>query len=350
MSLVAASGTATSGIVGVLANPASGKDVRRLVAHASPTSDASKIGVVRRAVLGAIAGGAKRVLVAPDSHQISERAIADLELADEHATASVELLGEPVLGHRVDTVAMSQRFEREDASVVIALGGDGTMRDVVRGWPTVTLIALSTGTNNVFPRSVDATVAGVAAGLVSAGEINAELCGYRSKIIRLQFDDGRPDAIALVDVAATDSVFVGSRAVWDVESLRVLIACIAEPHCIGLSAIAAMLHPCDRREPGGVTVDFASDDQRVRAIVAPGVVVDIPFRASARVNFAEPISICGPTVLAFDGERDCELLDGVTATARVCPDGPFVIDPELVMAHAVTSGWFTKAGGAFDGC
>ncbi len=339
-----------SGIVGVLANPASGKDVRRLVAHASPTSDAAKIGVVRRAVLGALAGGARRVLVAPDSHFISQRAVAELA-----GDVAVEVLDEPTYGSRADTVAMSQRFAKEDVGALIALGGDGTMRDVAMGWPQVPLVALSTGTNNVYPRTIDATVAGVAAGLVASGEIEADASGYRSKAIKVRFSDGRPDAIALVDVAVTDSLFVGSRAVWDIESLRQLIVCIAEPQSIGLSSIAAMLSPCDRRCPGGVVVDIlprgVQDPNRVvRAIIAPGVVVDVSYRSAHTLAFDEAVSIFGPATLAFDGERDCELSDGDQATVHISENGPFAIDAERVMAHAVESGWFTKVRGTSNGC
>jgi predicted polyphosphate/ATP-dependent NAD kinase len=328
-----------SGIVGVLANPASGKDVRRLVAHASPTSDAAKIGVVRRAILGAIGGGAKRVLVAPDSHHIAQRAMADL-------SDSADLLDEAVFGTRDDTVAMARRFAAEDVSALIVLGGDGTMRDVAMGWKDAPMIALSTGTNNVFPRCVDASVAGMAAALFANG---VDRSGYQAKVIRVTFTDGRPDTIALVDVALTDSAFVGSRAVWDVSSLRSVIACIAEPDSIGLSAIAAMLLPCDRHASGGVVVDLGTGGNVVTAIVAPGMVTEVPFTSVRRLEFDEPISISGPMVLAFDGERDSELLPGVSATLRVCADGPFVIDTELVMRNAVIAGWFSRRERDADG-
>ena len=83
------------GTVGVIANPAAGKDIRRLVAHASPTSDAAKMGVVRRAVLGAIDAGATRILVAPDRHNLSTRAVEGLDLPVTAAGVTIEVLDEP---------------------------------------------------------------------------------------------------------------------------------------------------------------------------------------------------------------------------------------------------------------
>jgi predicted polyphosphate/ATP-dependent NAD kinase len=44
--------------VGIIANPASGKDIRRLVAHASVFDNQEKRNIVRRAIMGAVASGA----------------------------------------------------------------------------------------------------------------------------------------------------------------------------------------------------------------------------------------------------------------------------------------------------
>ena len=48
-----------SGVVGLVANPMAGKDIRRLVSAASPVSDMAKIGIIRRALIGAFEGGAE---------------------------------------------------------------------------------------------------------------------------------------------------------------------------------------------------------------------------------------------------------------------------------------------------
>ena len=53
-------------VVGVIANPLAGKDVRRLVTAASHTSDAAKIGIVRRVAIAAAESGARSVLLADD--------------------------------------------------------------------------------------------------------------------------------------------------------------------------------------------------------------------------------------------------------------------------------------------
>ncbi|MER3421665.1 MAG: ATP-NAD kinase, partial [Chloroflexota bacterium] len=44
--------------IGLIANPAAGKDIRRLVAHASVFDNAEKRHILQRVVLGALAAGA----------------------------------------------------------------------------------------------------------------------------------------------------------------------------------------------------------------------------------------------------------------------------------------------------
>ena len=52
---------------------------------------------------------------------------------------------------------------------ILVLGGDGTHRVVAKSCGDVPICALSTGTNNVFPEMREATVAGMATGLVATG-------------------------------------------------------------------------------------------------------------------------------------------------------------------------------------
>lgn len=234
-----------SGTVGVIANPAAGKDIRRLIAHASPTSDAAKMGVVRRAIAGAIDAGATRILVVPDRHNLSTRAVADFDVP----SVRIEIIDEPTIGHPSDTISMATHMRNENVDALIVLGGDGTHRDVAKGWLDAPIVGISTGTNNVFPRQIDATLAGVAAGLVASGAVALKDVMHRAKVAHVSFDDGTRDDLALVDLVLMHGNFTGSRAVWDPTQLLAVIACIAEPASVGLSAIAALLSPVDRRTP-----------------------------------------------------------------------------------------------------
>ena len=61
--------------IGVVANPASGKDVRRLVAHASVFGNREKAAIVARAITGAVNAGGRSFAYVDDSHNIAASAM-----------------------------------------------------------------------------------------------------------------------------------------------------------------------------------------------------------------------------------------------------------------------------------
>ncbi len=64
--------------VGIIANPASGKDIRRLVAYGSVFDNQEKVNIVRRALMGLKAVGIEEVLCMPDYYNIVTRALDGL--------------------------------------------------------------------------------------------------------------------------------------------------------------------------------------------------------------------------------------------------------------------------------
>ena len=60
-----------SSALGFIANPASGKDIRRLVARASVFDNQEKAAIVRRAAAGAVAAGASELVYMADLHGIA---------------------------------------------------------------------------------------------------------------------------------------------------------------------------------------------------------------------------------------------------------------------------------------
>lgn len=328
------------GLVGVIVNPLAGKDIRRLVGQASHISDATKVGMIRRAVAGAVEGGAERIVVSDDRHHLSRRAIDRMQLAD----VEIDVLSEPLSGDRLDTVAAAAQLAKQEAGAVIVLGGDGTNRDVATGWPDAPIVPVSTGTNNVFPVAWDVTAAGTAAGLVASGQIAlAEASRPAKRIVaRIERSDGQPDDddVALVDVALLDGRFVGARAVWRAGTIRHLIAAIATPAGTGLSSIAGRVRPVDRWSAEGVLVDFGADGRLVRVPLQPGTFETVSIARVAGVALDEPVAWQGPGVLAFDGERTHVLGHGDDVTLTVVGDGPMVIDVERVLAAAVDRGCF----------
>lgn len=311
--------------VGVIANPVAGKDIRRLVSAASPVSDMAKIGIIRRAVVGAVEGGAQRLLITDDRRALGLRAIDGLSL-----DAEVAFLDAPPYDSGVNSQNAAAIFRDRGVGAVIVLGGDGTHRDVAKGWRTAPVVAVSTGTNNVFPRQVEATIAGQAAGVVASQQPPIHKVANQAKIIDVELDHGEAEQ-ALVDIALVDESFTGSRAVWKGQSLLEMVAAIAERATVGLSSIASRVAPTTRHQPGGVHVTFG-DGERFRVPIAPGLFSEVEIASWRRLQANDFVEMSGPGVLSFDGERDLVLASGRSAMVTVSHDGLWVIDIEKVMS------------------
>jgi len=329
-----------SSTVGIIVNPHAGKDIRRLTSGASQTPDATKIGILRRVAAGALEQGADRLVMSSDSHRLAERAVAGLG-------GSIEYVEGPRTGSHLDTIACAETMWKQDVGTVVALGGDGTCRDVATGWPDVPLIAISTGTNNVFPAAIDGTAAGVAAALVATGSVQLDEVSARSKRVSIHIDDPSKSSVvheeALVEAALISTTFVGARAVTDPSSVRWVVACLADPASTGLSGVAGRLHPIGRGDDAGVLIRLGSGGRRLRVPLAPGTFATLDVASVEPLPMATPIELGGRGVIAYDGERTSPVADDATVTVSIERSGPQVIDVRTVMATAAADHRFDVA-------
>jgi predicted polyphosphate/ATP-dependent NAD kinase len=321
-------------LAGIVTNAASGRDIRRLVTRASVFPNAEKSAMVQRtlAALGAV--GVERVLVMTDTGGIAAGVLRARQRGtrDTAGWPEVEFLDLPLTETAADTTTAVATMVERGAGAIVVLGGDGTNRVVAGACRDVPIVSLSTGTNNVFPELREATVAGLAAGLVATGRVAAEEVCRRNKVLVVE-GAGRRE-LALVDVCATTYAAVAARAVWEVQSLRALFVSFAEPDAIGLSAIAGLVHPVSREEPWGLALDLAPAAHarcRVRAPIAPGLVVDVGVDGVSLMAPGEPWPVpAGTGVIALDGEREIEpggpVAGQFSPTVSLDLDGPRTID------------------------
>ncbi len=319
------------GTVGIIASPSAGKDVRRLVANAGSVGDVDKIAVIRRAAIGAVEGGADRLLVLDDNRHLIRRAL-DTALPE---GVEVRILDLEPMGNGRDSQRAAAALAAEGAGAVLAFGGDGTCRDVAKGWLDAPLVPLAVGTNNVFPLHIEATLGGLAAGMVASGRLALADVAEPAKVIHVEVDGGADD-LALVDVVLVAGDFIGSRAVWHVEDVVAAVFAIADPASIGLSAIGAASVPTTRDDVGGVFVRTGPGGISVRAAIAPGTFADVHLEAAEALALGETVVFSGPGVLAFDGERDHVLGHGDQVRLTIERDGPLVIDPVLATRLAAS--------------
>src|SRR5512147_2539842 len=120
-------------IVGIIANPASGKDIRRLVGHALVIGNREKANIVRRMLVGLHAAGATDIRIMPDTFGIGAQAIHDLQSRQPEVVSGVSLLDIEITGSPFDSTRSARLLHEMDASCIITLGGDGTIRVAAKG-------------------------------------------------------------------------------------------------------------------------------------------------------------------------------------------------------------------------
>ena len=321
--------------LGLIVNPLSGRDVRRLLGRAGNDTPDAKRNQLERAAIGAALAGVERILWTPDVFRIAERALEYLPI---DAVRERLELGRPET-RPADTLRTVTAMREAGCGALLVLGGDGTNRLVATAWPDAPIVPLSTGTNNVFPVLVEPTLAGAAAGLVAAGRLALAEVAERAKVVRVRTADGAR-SLALVDAGLLVDDHVGSLLALDPAKLRTLVLARAEPASVGLSPLGGLLEPCGRGDDFGVEVLCGAGGRALLAPVSPGIYRTALVTSARRLAFGEIVEVKGPGVLAFDGDRERVLAPGERAELSVQRDGPWVIDVPRALALAAARGLY----------
>jgi predicted polyphosphate/ATP-dependent NAD kinase len=316
--------------VGIIANPAAGKDIRRLVAHGRVVSNQEKANILRRVFAGIVSTGAERILIMPDHSGLARPGSSDVE-----GQIAIDYVDMAVADHQGASTRAARAMAEQGADCIVTLGGDGTNRVVAKGCGDVPLVAISTGTNNVFPANTEGTLAGIAAGALATARVERDDVCRRSKRIDIYVDGEKRDD-ALVDAAVSSQMFVGARAVWDTKTLHAMFLTRAEPASIGLSSIGSRLMPISIDEEIGLYIRLDGEPGEnattVRAPIAPGMISDVKILDWRVITPGEQIEISlHPGTIALDGEREIELLRGQKIYASLSTDGPWVVDVPKAM-------------------
>jgi predicted polyphosphate/ATP-dependent NAD kinase len=332
-------------LVGIIANPASGKDIRRLVAHGSTFDNNEKINIVRRVLVGLAATGVGRVAFLPDGYAIVGRAAEPLDLGMEVVPLAMESRGEAG-----DSLEAARRLAGMGVRVIVTLGGDGTNRVVAKGCGEVPLVPISTGTNNVFPRMIEGTLAGLAAGLVATGQVGNRAGAAAVVRRRPRLDlavDGEAREMALVDVVTSRQVWVGARALWEPSQVAEVVLSGIVPAAIGFASLGHLLFPGEGGSGVGAHVTIGAGSGRsVLAPVAPGLLRRVPIGEAALVRVGETVRLGGDGgTIALDGEREVTIPPrGAVVEVTLRADGPWVVEVEAALRQGAELGVFGGAG------
>ncbi|MGI9383828.1 MAG: ATP-NAD kinase family protein [Methyloligellaceae bacterium] len=298
-------------LVGIVANPVSARDIRRVIANATSLQITDRANIVLRVLACLRSCGVADVLMMPEKGGIRGHVQRGLNRAANTGDAQfpvVHYVDMPVTGTVDDTVRAVVAMREQGVSALIVLGGDGTHRAVATACADIPIAGISTGTNNAFPEHREPTITGLAVGLAVTGRVPPSTAYRANKRLIVAVNDGETREVALVDVAVVSEGYVGARAVWRTQTFRELFVTFADPEVIGMSAIAGLLEPISRTESGGLLVRLSPVEAAsvvLHTPIAPGLIRPVGIKDWRRIQPNGPIALeTSAGTIALDGERE----------------------------------------------
>jgi len=328
--------------LGIIANPASGRDIRRLVAHGSVFDNAEKINIVRRILLALNSLDIEEVMIMPDSFGIGKAAIDGL-WGDEkdNFKMNVNIMDLRINGSAQDSYRAAQQMESEGVDCIIILGGDGTSRIVVKALKNTPILPLSTGTNNVFPLMIEGTCAGLAAGVFAKLDKNEQRKVSDSFNHLEIYRNGKKEDIALIDAVVVNKSYIGTRALWQPEALEEIFTTRRRPGDIGIASIAGVLTDVNLDVESGLFIKLGEKGKVVKAPIAPGMIKEVQIEEHRKIKLGESIKLKSKKrILAFDGERELTVKEDDQIEVKLTKASVRFIDYRESLEMAGKKGYF----------
>jgi predicted polyphosphate/ATP-dependent NAD kinase len=334
--------------VGIIANPVSARDIRRVIANATALQVTDRANIVLRVLACLKACGVERVLMMPENGGIRQHVRRGLDRAERQRTGEFPHLSHldwNITGTVADTMRAARDMKERGVAAIVVLGGDGTHRAVVSACGDVSVAGISTGTNNAFPEHREPTITGLAVGLAVTGQVPQKAAFAQNKQLVVQVGEARE--IALVDVAVVTERYVGARALWRPDTFRELFVTFADPEVIGMSAIAGLVRPVTRQDPFGLHVRLGLPRESkfsIHAPIAPGFMRGIGIRSHSLMKPGRHVlpEIAAGSI-ALDGERELSFseMDEVSITLET--NAFRTVDVAACMQYAARHGLMREA-------
>ncbi len=282
-------------IVGLIANPLASKDIRRLVGLARVVDVEEKANLIGRFLVGLTAGPDVVVAALDDSGGIAKRGLR----LTRGAAPPVGFLPIEARATEADTSTAARMLGLMGAKALVTVGGDGTIRSAVEGWPEARLVPLAAGTNNAMAIAHEPTIVGYATALAVSGGLPDDTY---ERITTMVVHTGEPNpSTAVVDAVGVRTHWTGARALWEPEDLVEAVVANARPDSVGVASISAALGPTP---PGHARHIRFGPGRRLRVIFGPGLVGDVSVETHRIVAEGETVALDPATrVIALDGER-----------------------------------------------
>lgn len=325
--------------IGIIANPASGKDIRRLVSYATTIDNNEKVNICKRIVLAAQGLGVESAYFMPETFMIGY-AVKDSLESDGVLSLSLGVLDFEIEAAMEDTVRSARLLEELGVGCIVVLGGDGTSRAAAKGIMKTPMLSISTGTNNVYPAMMEGTVAGMAAAAVALMDEPYSCCIHDKRItVRV---NGEARDTALIDAVVSDDFYAGAKAIWDPERIRRIVVTRCHPATIGFSAVAGAYRIVEDTEDIGFAVELGAQGEGVLAPIAAGVLTPVHVSASRTLALGEEYRFTAESrcMIALDGEREVRVQPGDEVSMTVERDGPWRVLPRKALQRAAELGMY----------
>lgn len=331
------------GAIGIICNPQSGKDIRRLLSQSTTYDDVDKLNILNRMVSIILSASDEKVIIMPDRYKFGARLKSLYSSVDNER---IEVLEMRAIYSEKDTERFAKSMSEKGASVLIAMGGDGTSRAAAKGVGDVPLLAVSTGTNNVYPVPIEGSVAGMAAAAIAAGYAKPDECTERGKLLEI-WHEGEFRDIALVEAVFTTQQFQGAKAVWDLAGIKRIVAARCHPASIGYSALLGAGAIASKEDDFGFSAKFSvAKNPNKKVLVAAGalekVYMSVPKKIPVGATFTVQLEHSG--TLALDGEREIYYREGDEVTIRLSRRGPLQVSVDKALEQAQGRGFFNSDG------
>lgn len=336
--------------VGIIANPVSARDIRRIISHAAGLSLGERVNMLVRILSALAACRVDEVLLMPEMEglrMLLERRLPAVISELDDPLPRLRWVDMTVNNNTNDSVAAAEIMREEGVSAILVLGGDGTHRAVVKGCGDVPVAGISTGTNNAFPPMREVSITAWAVGLYATENVPREAALRSNKCLHI----GKYDAagrevlheIALIDAAVLNEGILGAKAISETDTLRTFITTQASIEAVGLSAVAAVLQPVGRYEQGGLLVELlpqygphapADNAFTVQAVLTPGMIADIDIAAYRRFYAGEAYRLGGQAgLVALDGEREIAFRENETIAITLQEEAFYTLDVPAVLEY-----------------
>jgi ATP-NAD kinase N-terminal domain len=298
-------------LVGLVANPTSSKDIRRLTTLARVIDIEEKANLVARLLVGLASEKKIEVMALDDQAGLVRRAVA---LAGA-SRPSVDYLPLDVEGTEGDTRRAASALAGMGATALVTVGGDGTVRAAAEGWRRVPLVPIGAGTNNAFALTEEPTVIGLALALAVTRDVSAFT---PTTAVEVETTEGW--AMAVIDAVVVRSHWVGAGAIWEPAELVEGVVTSSRRTAVGIASVSASLGPLEAHHVRHLRF---GGGRSVRAVFGPGLVIDIPVESHQDLPMGAEVRLVeGAGMVALDGERRFPSGQGLVRVV----EGPFIID------------------------